>query len=65
MVQASYNMFKDPYAVIIVLFWAVVILILKWVIKKIFLFFDIWGYSSLSADRAEETNIEMVSSMEQ
>jgi len=49
-VAAGFNIFKDPFSIVLTIFWIVIVELCTWVIKKIAYLFDIWGYASLSSE---------------
>jgi hypothetical protein len=47
-VSSQYNFFKDPYVVLIFAFWMLLLKVFSWILRKVALFLNIWGYASLS-----------------
>jgi hypothetical protein len=57
-ISASFNIFKDPYIILISAFWIIFMQAFSWLLKQVAKLFDIWSYSSLSKENKSETNIE-------
>lgn len=48
LVAAGSNILHDPYLLLIVLFWLILLALLEKALKKIVYFFDIWDYASFA-----------------
>lgn len=48
-IAAGHNIFTDPYLILIVLFWVLLLTLLEKAVKKIVHFFDIWDYATFAA----------------
>jgi len=48
LIAAGYNIFVDPFLVLIIVFWVAVLTLLEKVVKKIVYWFDIWDYASFA-----------------
>jgi hypothetical protein len=54
-VAADYNTFKDPFSVVLIVFWVGVVELCTWIVKKIAYLLDFWGYASLDGKLREES----------
>jgi hypothetical protein len=61
-ISAQFNLFKDPYCLLILVFWIAFLRVAIWLIKKVIHLLDIWGSASLAKERADETEFELASS---
>ncbi len=48
------NIFEDPFIVMIVLFWILMLSVLEWLLNKLVYFFDIWGCKKFSEKKMRE-----------